>query len=321
MERLSNSGPGTEKAERSLPARPPTAAGATRSPSHRQTRHSKDGAPLPPPHDGPPPPPHDAPINLKSLKLADLSTPSSAFDEKSHPLPALPPPPPSKSFYNAAKLSHSGKISPTFIESFMERHPRVSRHRRRFAAFLFTTVTVILLLIVLLAVILSRKGSSNDGNDGGGGSGNGGSGSTSQTATDEELAKHNQGISRPPINHSNATGWAWQGQGDGTYYDPSVKNGAGQFQEGACGFQFINSIHDMVVALNKPDLGAFPVASKSPACGQCLQVTGPNGTVQVQIVDMCPACESGSLDLTPGAFERIASLDAGRVHISWVRCP
>jgi hypothetical protein len=41
-----------------------------------------------------------------------------------------------------------------------------------------------------------------------------------------------------------------------------------------------------VVALNKPDFGNFAEVSNSPACGQCIQVTGPNGTVQVQVVDM-----------------------------------
>ena len=55
---------------------------------------------------------------------------------------------------------------------------------------------------------------------------------------------------------------------------------------GACGYPYINSVHDFVVALNKPDFGDFKDASDSPACGQCIQVTGPNGTVQVQIVDM-----------------------------------
>ncbi|KAI7817053.1 RlpA-like double-psi beta-barrel-protein domain-containing protein-containing protein, partial [Gamsiella multidivaricata] len=82
-----------------------------------------------------------------------------------------------------------------------------------------------------------------------------------------------------------------------------------------------NSVHDMIAALNKPDFGQFPIASKSPACGQCLQVAGPNGTVQVQIVDMCPGCKSGSVDLSPGAFAKIADLDAGRVRIRWQRCP
>lgn len=68
--------------------------------------------------------------------------------------------------------------------------------------------------------------------------------------------------------------------------DPSIKNGAGDFQMGACEYPYINSAMDMIAALNKPDFGKFARASKSPACGQCLQVVGPNGTVTVQVVDM-----------------------------------
>lgn len=55
---------------------------------------------------------------------------------------------------------------------------------------------------------------------------------------------------------------------------------------GACEYPYINSAMDMIAALNKPDFGNFARASKSPACGQCLQVVGPNGTVTVQVVDM-----------------------------------
>ncbi|KAI8356432.1 RlpA-like double-psi beta-barrel-protein domain-containing protein-containing protein [Mortierella sp. GBAus27b] len=102
--------------------------------------------------------------------------------------------------------------------------------------------------------------------------------------------------------------------------DPSIRNAVGGFQPGACEFEYINSVTDFIVALNKPDFGSFPRASSSPACGQCLQVTGPKGTIQVQVVDMCPGCKSGSLDFTPGAFSKIADLDQGRVPISWRRC-
>ncbi|KAG0317455.1 hypothetical protein BGZ97_005381 [Linnemannia gamsii] len=177
----------------------------------------------------------------------------------------------------------------------MSRHPKISRHRRRFAALLFTIVFLLLLLITLLAVLLTRK---NDGftGDGGIGGGSGGAGDgygqpgnewgEGATATIEELRKHNAGISPPPINRSNEPGWTNTGKGEGTFYDPSVKNSVGGFQMGACEFPYINSAQDMIAALNKPDFGNFARASKSPACGQCLQVTGPNGTVTVQVVDM-----------------------------------
>lgn len=37
----------------------------------------------------------------------------------------------------------------------------------------------------------------------------------------------------------------------------------------------------------------------------------------MRIVDLCPECKSGDLDLSPQAFEQIATLEQGRVPISW----
>ncbi|KAF9305056.1 hypothetical protein BGZ74_011552 [Mortierella antarctica] len=261
-----------------------------------QERISKES---PPPRSlpSPPPPPHDyddTPVQLQHLHLDDEK------DDNDHKLPPLPPtpsppppPPPSKyTFYQNALDSKNSTSTPAFIEAFMARHPRISRHRRRFAALIFTIVTLLLLLIVLLSVFLSRKG--DDLGDDLGDYGDG------TTATDEELARHNRGKKRPPINHN-----------------PSVKISTGDFVMGACEFPYINSVHDMIAALNKPDFGSFPRAMNSPACGQCIRVMGPNGTVDVQIVDMCPGCKSGDVDLSPGAFSKIAHLDTGRIPISW----
>jgi expansin (peptidoglycan-binding protein) len=39
--------------------------------------------------------------------------------------------------------------------------------------------------------------------------------------------------------------------------------------------------------------------------------------VTVRIVDLCPECASGDLDLSPDAFEQIAEIERGRVPISW----
>ncbi|KAG0049000.1 hypothetical protein BGZ83_006143 [Gryganskiella cystojenkinii] len=253
----------------------------------------------------------------------DIRLKEEEAHQDTHPLPR--PPPPSKSFYNA---EHNYSYSPSDaftqrrtrlqsrLNSFFARHPRIERHRRLFAAFIYFLLTTILVLIILVAVLCSRGSNKNSGDDdgdgrrgpGAGGGGGGGYGD-GPTTPDSELAKHNQGIPRPPINHSNATSWNSHGQGDATFYDPSVKNSVGQFSEGACGFAFINSPHDLVVALNKPDFGDFADVSRSPACGQCLHVKGPNGTVQVQVVDMCPECASGSVDLTSSAFAVLAPLD------------
>jgi expansin (peptidoglycan-binding protein) len=89
--------------------------------------------------------------------------------------------------------------------------------------------------------------------------------------------------------------------GDATYY---AADGTG-----ACGFPA--SPNDlMVAAMNKSQY------AKS-VCGQCVLVVGPKGTVKVRIVDLCPGCSSGSLDLSKEAFALISPLSAGRVKITW----
>ena len=54
-------------------------------------------------------------------------------------------------------------------------------------------------------------------------------------------------------------------------------------------------------------------------CGRQMLVTGPDGKqVTVTVADTCPGCAPGSVDLTPTAFQQLASLDVGRIHgISW----
>lgn len=88
--------------------------------------------------------------------------------------------------------------------------------------------------------------------------------------------------------------------GDGTYYTVGL---------GSCGST--DSDSDMVAALNQPQMG------KNKYCGKSATVKGPNGSVTVKIVDTCPECDSGSLDLSPSAFKKIGDLSAGRIPITW----
>jgi expansin (peptidoglycan-binding protein) len=53
------------------------------------------------------------------------------------------------------------------------------------------------------------------------------------------------------------------------------------------------------------------------ACGGYLDVTGPHGRVRVKIVDQCPECATGHLDLSRTAFARIADPVAGLVSITY----
>ena len=48
-----------------------------------------------------------------------------------------------------------------------------------------------------------------------------------------------------------------------------------------------------------------------------MHVNGPKGEVTVRIVDLCPECQAGHLDLSREAFAQIADLPLGRVSITW----
>ncbi|CAG8486873.1 1255_t:CDS:2 [Ambispora gerdemannii] len=94
--------------------------------------------------------------------------------------------------------------------------------------------------------------------------------------------------------------------GDGTFYNCGLS---------ACGGTYHDS--DYIAALNKPQWGNPINPNNNPICGSVARVTGPKGSVTVTIVDLCPECLFGSLDLSPAAFNQIADQSAGRVPISW----
>lgn len=97
--------------------------------------------------------------------------------------------------------------------------------------------------------------------------------------------------------------------GEGTYFDVGL---------GACGQYSVNT--DYVAALNHVQFGDYVNGALSPACGMCLEVSGPLGAVRVKVVDKCPGCQKGDIDLSPTAFEAIARKDDGRVKITWKVC-
>ncbi|MFI5834905.1 expansin EXLX1 family cellulose-binding protein [Micromonospora sp. NPDC051300] len=53
------------------------------------------------------------------------------------------------------------------------------------------------------------------------------------------------------------------------------------------------------------------------ACGGFLDVTGPRGAVRVLVMDQCPECAPGHLDLSAEAFARIADPVQGVVKVSY----
>ncbi len=71
-----------------------------------------------------------------------------------------------------------------------------------------------------------------------------------------------------------------------------------------------------------PNGGLFVALSPSEyagsaACGSYVQVTGPDGSVTAEVVDQCPPCQAGHVNLSEQAFQRIAPLAAGEVPVSY----
>ncbi|KAG6604685.1 Carbohydrate-binding protein [Phytophthora cinnamomi] len=108
-------------------------------------------------------------------------------------------------------------------------------------------------------------------------------------------------------------------EGDGTSYT------LGDVSDGNCNF-----------------MSAIPTASTNYAalnndqwddlanCGRCAEVscvddqcTDQSATAIVQILDRCPECSSGDLDLSPTVFKNITGSDPSRLTIRWrfVDCP
>ncbi len=110
------------------------------------------------------------------------------------------------------------------------------------------------------------------------------SGTASGTATAGEVCEE-------PSEHS----------GEGTYYDA----------DGSGNCSFDPSADRMIAAINEADYAG------SAPCGACAEVEGPDGVITVRIVDRCPGCAPGDLDLSVEAFEMIAAKEEGRVDIAW----
>lgn len=92
-------------------------------------------------------------------------------------------------------------------------------------------------------------------------------------------------------------------KGFATYYDYAGSDGV------SCGYG-VTSDTD-VAAMDAPEYAS------SAACGTCFDVSGPKGKVKVRVVDLCPECEKGHLDLSEQAFAKIADKGDGRVAITY----
>jgi expansin (peptidoglycan-binding protein) len=98
------------------------------------------------------------------------------------------------------------------------------------------------------------------------------------------------------------------GSGNATSYEYSP--GAG-----ACGLGDVGT--DLIAAVANADFAG------SASCGRCLRVSSGGKSVDVRVVDLCPSCSTGQLDLSLQAFAVLAPPAAGIVPVTWqtIACP
>ena len=91
--------------------------------------------------------------------------------------------------------------------------------------------------------------------------------------------------------------------GKATFYD--LAGGTGN-----CSFPSAPA-DDLFVALGPSQYAG------AAACGSYIDVTGPKGKVRVKVIDSCPECGVGHLDLSRTAFKKIADEVQGLVPIKY----
>ncbi|KAI9364087.1 hypothetical protein BD770DRAFT_406889 [Pilaira anomala] len=97
--------------------------------------------------------------------------------------------------------------------------------------------------------------------------------------------------------------------GSGTFYDVEVGSGS-------CGDY--DSSADLVVAVNKAQMANGPNPNNNPTCQKTVYITGNMGSTSARVVDTCPSCAKGALDMSPKVFELVCgNLAIGVCTINW----
>ncbi|KAF8458908.1 RlpA-like double-psi beta-barrel-protein domain-containing protein-containing protein, partial [Terfezia claveryi] len=107
------------------------------------------------------------------------------------------------------------------------------------------------------------------------------------------------------------TGGGWEGEA--TYFDPGM---------GSCGIT--SGPSDMIAAISyqvmDPKNPGNP--NNNPLCGKKIRCTrGGKYPTIITVVDRCPVCKSGDLDLSPAAYAALGgTVDEGRftIQCNWV---
>jgi expansin (peptidoglycan-binding protein) len=171
---------------------------------------------------------------------------------------------------------------------------RGGRDRARLGRMKHSCSLVLLVLLPTLALALSGCGDSSSSGE------STGAGGSAPTTTTSSSATTGAGPALDPscvdpIDHT----------GDGTFY---AADGSGN-----CSFAPTGDL--MMAAMNHVDYAG------SAVCGACVHIQGPSGEVTVKIVDQCPECKQGDIDLSPEAFSLFADKSLGRVEINWKYVP
>ncbi|KAJ7081216.1 Non-catalytic module family EXPN protein [Mycena belliarum] len=90
--------------------------------------------------------------------------------------------------------------------------------------------------------------------------------------------------------------------GQATWYQP---NGG----RGACGKPLQNG--DLALALTSANFAG------GRNCGKRVNVQYQGRSITAVVQDECPGCQTNGIDLTEGAFRKLASLDAGVIQVNW----
>ncbi|KAI1756410.1 RlpA-like double-psi beta-barrel-protein domain-containing protein-containing protein [Xylaria castorea] len=107
------------------------------------------------------------------------------------------------------------------------------------------------------------------------------------------LSAAGSALAIPLYNNSSVAAQSQSFTGDITYYQPGL---------GACGET--NSDSDAVVAMSPEQY--------TGNCGKSITITKDGKTATAKVVDKCPACASGSIDVSSTVFESLVDLSVGR---------
>ena len=97
--------------------------------------------------------------------------------------------------------------------------------------------------------------------------------------------------------------------GDLTYYTPGL---------GACGVTSTSSSNIVSIShilFDSQSSSSNP--NDNPLCGRKIRARRDGKSVDLTVVDRCTGCAVRDLDVSPGVFKKLASIDEGRVSVEW----